>query len=275
MEPNNTEVRAGQLDLGPAVLLPRLYERDIDVLLQEELLFNPAVVHVFSATLGLSAPLRITDCRLSVVDMTGETDDVASFETREERGTLLIENKIDAAFQPRQPERYRERAMILRAALKDSSALCVLVAPKHYVHGGNPEFDNFDAIISYEEVAQAMRSDDTARGNHRAALLLRAVERARSAYSLVPAPEVTELWQRIHRIADSEFPALAMRAPGEKGSGSVWVVFKADLPPKVTIDWKITGGTVDLSFWGSASVRPKPAMDLAGLSADLGNLVSI
>jgi hypothetical protein len=274
MKPNDTEVLAGRLGSGSAVLLPRLYERDIDVLLQEELLFNPAVVDVFSASLGLSVALRITDCRLSVVNTTGETDVLASFETREGRGTLLIENKIDAAFQPRQPERYRERATILGAALKDS-AFCVLVAPKHYIYDSNPEFDHFDAIVSCEEVAQAMRSDDTARGNHRTALLLRAVEQARSAYSLVPAPKVTELWQRIHRIADSEFPALAMRKPGEKGGGSVWVVFKADLPPKVTIDWKITAGTVDLSFWGSASVRPKPTMDLAGLSADVGNLVSI
>ena len=67
---------------------------------------------------------------------------------------------------------------------------------------------------------------------------------------LVPAPEVTSLWQRIYQIANSEFPALGMKLPKEKGSNSSWVVFKADLPPRVTIDWKITKATVELSFWG-------------------------
>jgi hypothetical protein len=48
------------------VALPRLYERDIDVLLQEELIFNEAVCDVFSSALGLKAPLRVNECSLSV-----------------------------------------------------------------------------------------------------------------------------------------------------------------------------------------------------------------
>lgn len=50
------------------IILPRLYERDIDVLLQEELIFNEAVCNVFSSALGVNAPLRISECSLSVVD---------------------------------------------------------------------------------------------------------------------------------------------------------------------------------------------------------------
>jgi hypothetical protein len=46
------------------VMLPRLYERDIDVLLQEELIFNEAICDVFSNALGLEAPFRVSECSL-------------------------------------------------------------------------------------------------------------------------------------------------------------------------------------------------------------------
>src|SRR5688572_22551495 len=39
---------------GDDSLLPRLHERDIDVLLQEELIFNPAAVRLFAEAVGIS-----------------------------------------------------------------------------------------------------------------------------------------------------------------------------------------------------------------------------
>ena len=65
---------------GPeTVRLPRLYERDIDVLLQEELIFNRSVCRVFSSALGFEDLLQVNQCLLSVVDGTGETDLWARF----------------------------------------------------------------------------------------------------------------------------------------------------------------------------------------------------
>lgn len=77
--------------------------------------------------------------------------------------------------------------------------------------------------------------------------------------------DMTTLWQRIYETARKEHPELAMKSPGSKGAGSTWVIFKADLPPKITIDWKITKGTVDLSFWPGASAMPRDDMDLGSL----------
>ncbi|MET4455425.1 hypothetical protein [Bradyrhizobium sp. RT3b] len=85
------------------VLLPRIYERDIDVLIQEELLFNESVRSLFSKALELRDSIQIDRCALSVFDSTGETDIEARFSCGEHRGALLIENKIDAAFS--QPNR--------------------------------------------------------------------------------------------------------------------------------------------------------------------------
>lgn len=235
------------------VVLPRLYERDIDVLLQEELIFNEAVCGIFSSALGFNAPLQVSQCSLSVVDGTGETDLLARYTVDDKSGVLLIENKIDAAFQPTQPERYKARAAGM--ATDGQAAYCILIAPTRYAEG-NAAAVHFDACVSYEDVARAIGSQATERAKHRAALLLRAVEQAKSSYIVIPAPEVTSLWQRIYEIARTEFPLLGMKAPGDKGSNSWWVIFKGNLPSLITIDWKVKNGFVDLSFWNGARHKP-------------------
>lgn len=80
-------------DQMPKMLLPRLYERDIDVLLQEEFRFSPDVCAIFAKALRFDDPIQINECQLSVVDETGETDLVASFSSGKRRGLILLENK--------------------------------------------------------------------------------------------------------------------------------------------------------------------------------------
>ena len=133
------------------VVLPRLYERDIDVLMQEELIFNQAVCEVFSRALRLKPRLHVTQCALSVVDQTGETDLLSRFTDGDKQSVLLIENKIDAAFQPTQPERYRSRANEL--ATNGETAYCVLIAPMRYSIGNTVATAYFDACVSYEDIA--------------------------------------------------------------------------------------------------------------------------
>jgi hypothetical protein len=256
------------------LLLPRLYERDIDVLLQEELIFNDAVNSILSDALKLDRSFRVQKCRLSVVHETGETDLFAVFSLGSRSGVLLVENKIDAAFQPRQPERYRERAVSLASGVEFDRVYCVLVAPCGYFCTEAAGFAHFDAIVSYEDIAAAMEKEATPRSKHRAALLLRAMRQAQTAYTMVPVLEVGDLWDRVYQIAKVEFPELKMNPPGEKGAQSKWIIFKADLPPRVTIDWKITKATIDLSFWKGAKNTPTQSIDLSPLpsGATLGRL---
>jgi hypothetical protein len=237
-------------------ILPRLYERDIDVLLQEELVFSETVRALLAEALNLASPLEVQQCGLSVVDSNGETDLFAVYSCGEQQGVLLIENKIDAEFQPFQPERYKERADRL-AADKGYDAVCVLIAPARYIAFANEQqIANFNAVISYEAVAAAIAKEDTPRGKHRSTLMLRAIEQARRAYTLVPNAEVTGFWARVYEIASTEFSELKMAPPSEKGSKSSWITFKAGLPPRVTIDWKITDAAVDLSVWRGALPTP-------------------
>jgi hypothetical protein len=241
------------------VVLPRLYERDIDVLLQEELIFNEAVCSMFSSALGFETPLRVSQCSLSVVDGTGETDLLARFTVDDKSGVLLIENKIDAAFQPTQPERYKARANGMTTS--GQAAYCILVAPTRYAEA-NAAAVHFDACVSYEDVALAIGSQDTERAKHRAALLLRAVQQAKSSYMVVPAPEVTSMWHRIYEIARTEFPLLGMKTPTDKGSNSWWLIIKGNLPPRITIDWKVKNGFMDLSFWNGARHKPTSSSEV-------------
>jgi hypothetical protein len=254
------------------VLLPRLYERDIDVLLQEELIFNEVVCQLFAEALALSEPLQVHHCRLSVVDQTGETDLYAMFSLGDgKEGIILIENKIDASFQPRQPERYRERAKALSGDI--DLIFCVLIAPQKYIQSiDRAVASHFDALVTYEDLATAIASNQTPRLKHRAALLVRAVEQSKSSYILTPALDVSNLWMRVYDIASKDFPALRMRKPSDKGSGSMWIPFKAALPPRITIDWKITRGIVDLTFWGGSKFAPNQNLELATLTGAEGPL---
>ena len=251
---------AGQIDL----LLPRLYERDIDVLLQEELMCNGAVRELIGRALKLPSPIDVTKCRLSVVDNTGETDLVAYFSSSGRSGLLLIENKIDAGFQPSQPERYRARAKSFAIA-ENCDAHCLLFAPARHVAGRSEAIGQFDAVVSYEDLARSIADEGTKRAQHRSQLMLRAIEQAKAPYIVTPAPAVTGLWQRVFEIARVHYPELRMPAPTDKGASSYWFIFKPGLPPRITIDWKLRKGTVGLSFWKGAKPYPTNSIRLDGL----------
>jgi hypothetical protein len=246
-----------------SALLPRLYERDIDVLLQEELIFNRSVRLLLSRALGVEE-MTVDSCQLSVTDATGETDIFAKFTASGKRGVLLIENKINAAFQPRQPERYRERAASFVPAA--DIVFCVLIAPERYQDSAGEAATYFDGIVTYEGIAAAIEKDGSTRASYRANMLRRALEQAQSTYVLVPVEAVTQLWHRIYGIARMDFPDLRMPVPTDKGGNSKWVIFKGNLPSSTTIDWKIPRGVIDFSFWQRAPKRPKPDIDLSELS---------
>ncbi|RFC65948.1 hypothetical protein DYI37_00165 [Fulvimarina endophytica] len=57
----------------PEIPLPRLYERDIDVLLREELLFGRPVQSPFLDALNFPQSAQFLSGHLSVVEVTGET----------------------------------------------------------------------------------------------------------------------------------------------------------------------------------------------------------
>ena len=141
-------------------LLSYVVERDVDLALVQLLLTSSEFRAWFVKQLGLGETIEtFSGVRHSVTTRTGESDIVFGFETSAGRSVLvLIENKIDAAMQDRQAERYFERGenYVSRNECDDFS-VC-LVAPTGYI--SESKRGAFDVAISYEEIVDELKSQD-------------------------------------------------------------------------------------------------------------------
>ncbi|WP_288928765.1 PD-(D/E)XK nuclease family protein [uncultured Maritimibacter sp.] len=166
----------GGVILSPESVMPivSFNERDFDLLLIEELAFNPEFCAEFAKRFSVEAP-AVAHIRHSVHenfgDMAwGETDIFVRFE---DGTTLLIENKVSAQFQPDQAARYRARAKV--HSVSGKTAKTVLIAPGAYLSGVVPE--DWDYLCSYADLADCIPSGD-ARADWRRSLLRQAGGRA-------------------------------------------------------------------------------------------------
>jgi hypothetical protein len=80
------------------VPVERMYERDVDLLLAEELDVNPAFAnHIKSLTKFASEPATVAEFWVSKSNNLGESDLVVVYERSDgSRFALLIEDKVDA-----------------------------------------------------------------------------------------------------------------------------------------------------------------------------------
>ena len=85
-------------------------ECDIDLFLLEEIVASPSFLSWLLSSIGLPSGELVSVAR-SVHTETGESDIELIVRSQPQLTKVLIENKIDAPLQPRQAERYRERAV--------------------------------------------------------------------------------------------------------------------------------------------------------------------
>lgn len=78
-------------------------ERDVDLFLLEEFVASNEFRSWFLATIGINDALSLTAAGRSVNTITGESDLELTFQDSTGSIKVLIENKIDAAFQLNQP----------------------------------------------------------------------------------------------------------------------------------------------------------------------------
>ena len=153
----------------------RKYERDLDLLLAEEFAVNPVFADRFkSRTKFASEEAAVANFWVSKSNSLGESDLIIVYERPEgSRFALLIEDKVDAALQPEQAQRYRLRA---ERDTKDghySDSELVLCAPSYYLeHHSN--LDGFDRRISLEQIADMLGPDHDIRAAYRADFLKKA-----------------------------------------------------------------------------------------------------
>ena len=124
-------------------------ERDVDLLIIEELNVSFDFCKWFIGNLGLDLPTSTVKSFRSVSDYgLGETDILISYNTNNKKYFILLENKIDATFQSGQLERYENRGENY-VQMKECDESCIaLIAPKSYCENQS----SFIKFITYESI---------------------------------------------------------------------------------------------------------------------------
>lgn len=197
-------------------------ERDIDLLLVEELYASPAFVAWAAARGGITGPLD-TSTVLHSKRRTRSRREIDIFVDLRLNGggraALLIENKLDATEQPDQAESYREE--LHRIADDYARAAMLIVCPEAYARE-HPGFTaKFDAVITYEDLAgyfdaraRNAEVDVAARARFRRDVLDQAVNKHRRGYTPIPNEVVGDF--NAHYVA-----LLAKVAPAIRASKSM------------------------------------------------------
>lgn len=226
-------------------------ERDIDLLLLEELVASREFSEWFGAQAGIDASHHLAGVSRSVIASSGESDLEVTYRRDNALTRLLVENKIDAAFQNRQAERYRERAekYVLRGDCK--RAVTMVIAPESYAR----TIGGFDKAVTYEDVRMwfANAATGDARWTYKLKLIDAAIQRGEGGWKLVPDEATTAFWLAYWALAVEVAPDLRMPKPGKKPATSSFLRFRpTGLPKGVSLIHKVPYGNVDLQSAGQA-----------------------
>jgi hypothetical protein len=231
-------------------------ERDIDLLLLEEFLSSAAFRAWFIEASGVPEArlVKFLGADRSVTHTTGESDLEVQFE--DDAGcvvTLLIENKVGAALQPQQAERYRQRGDDYVAKGRCSRYWPVIVAPATYF-GARVDDKGFGHQLTYEALANWFEhADDLAERRHYKTYMLRsAIEKAVYGYRADADEATTDFFLAYWHLVMARYPDLGMAKPGGRPSGSGRVYFKRPeiVALKADVAHKTGKGMVDLHLRG-------------------------
>jgi hypothetical protein len=228
-------------------------ERDIDLLLAEELRVNPAFSAWMLGRCGAPADLAhpAIETRVSVMEDGSEADAAALFAWGNGRFRFFVEDKIDAGMMPEQLERYVRRAEAEQGRDAVQGWAVAFFTPRSYRLS---EVPLGVTQITFEEAADALRrmSPDL-RSDYRASLLDRAAayrsgSAARSLYVAQAEPHVAGWWDEVVRMLDREFPSFFLPFRTQYPREVFFAPRTSDLANYLRIDLKGHKGEVDLAF---------------------------
>lgn len=214
-------------------------ERDVDLLLVEELYASPSFVAWMAGQAGISRQVssatvlhskRRTRSRREI-DIFVEADHPDGA-----RSALLIENKLDATEQPDQAESYRAELDMLSGGY--GRAAMLIVCPAGYAAQHAAFTSKFDAVVTYEalasrflELAERASGDMASRYAFRAAILDQAVHKHRRGYVAVPNETVGDFNARyvalLSKVAPEIRPGKSMLKPANPDE-STSMIFDQD-----------------------------------------------
>lgn len=199
-------------------------ERDVDILLVEEFKCSPAftswAIKLAADKAGIDvafSKVRVAHSRRRMLNRREIDIELVLMNGPENRmaGVVYVENKLDTVEQFEQAESYRAEALHVVSEGVFPVALTVLVCPESYAAGHRVFAEKFDAVITYEMIADALASraqneagEMAARLHHRADLMLQAIGKSRRAYDPVISAPVSGFWSRYLALCAQEFPSL-------------------------------------------------------------------
>lgn len=232
--------------------IDRIYERDVDLALVEECTISPNFARWCASAAKLETDdLTALEVYASLADEAGESDVTVIFkDANEKKIALLIENKVDAIFQPKQLERYRIRGQNGVAHRKWDAFSVLVIAPKSYIERSS-YCSLADGCLSYEDIASYFRSQNAdARNLYRAKFFDSAAPRGATAYVRYQDDKTNNFWAEAYKIACSDFPRLELKEPNV-ARGTIWISLKPkSFPKNLVLDIKGGAGVVDLTFYG-------------------------
>jgi len=215
-----------------------------------------------------------------VVASSGESDLELSWQqTHGSIERLLIENKIDAGFQPRQAERYRERGQAYVDRGLCDGFRTMLIAPQSYL-GNTPDCHGFDHTLSYEAVLGWVEQQSAAPELRlKQELLVAAIDKRRRGYQPLADPEVTNFWRECAALTTLLHPQLCLRYDGsERPRQADALEFRPSPLPSGTVLWLRVppAGTsyVQLLIAGAAERRTQAVTLLGELPSQHFRLVA-
>ncbi len=185
-----------------------IQERDVDLILLEELTTDNAFCEWFIKELGLPNLTLSNGSWRSISDFgLGETDILYSYNSDTKKIFVLIENKLDASFQNEQYDRYFKRAKEYETKKECDIAYVVLVAPELYCENQS-EFENY---VTYEAIAKRLEFTGTKRNLFKSKLLQIATEKLRRGYQPVNSVPVQNFWHSYWEYKEKNYPSLIMK----------------------------------------------------------------
>lgn len=232
--------------------LESIQERDIDLLLMEELNVNNAFADWIIKKLELPSPSTFEGAWHSISEFgLGETDLLLSYTSHQKLIYVLIENKLDASFQDQQHFRYTERARRYEAAGDCDVAVVVLVAPTAYCANQN----EFSLFLTYEDIATWFASSGDVRSKYKSEVIELAVAKSRRGYTAINSELVQTFWYKYWKLKREMLPEFQMKEPLIVPYNSDWTILSVDELPMVKFYHKWKQGNVDATFYGLAEDR--------------------
>ena len=216
-------------------------ERDMDLLIMEEFISDPAFAQIFLNSIGITSAYTIEQAIHSLTDADlGESDIVFILNVDGRRYAVHIEDKVDAQAMKAQYDRYHQRASKdIAAGVYDAYAV-LIVAPEKYL-SVNIEAHKYEHQVSYELLRNHFDSKADIRSQYKLALIDRAIYEQKSGYQWEANPDVVQFCSAMDAYQKEHYPGLPI------GTQAWWRGYKT-LLPDATIVYKANKGFCDLQF---------------------------